>query len=315
MIKRFLAVIALTISVFTASAQVQIGGETQSIDYGNPGTYVIGGVVITGTKYLDENVLISISGLTVGDSLEVPSERTSDAIKNLWKQGLFSDIQILVQRIQGKTIFLELKLTERPRLSSFKFNGVSKSDADKIREKIKLERDKVVTESVLASTKTAVVDFYIEKGYLNATAEVREVKDSTFANRVVLIIDVDKKNRIKIHSLEFEGNTYFSDKKLRKAMKETKVKKWYKIFTSSKFLDEKYQEDKAKVIAKYTDKGYRDAKIVRDTVFKHDEKTVDIRITIDEGKQYYFRNITWVGNIKYTSHVLDSILGIRKGDI
>lgn len=108
MIKRFLAVIALTISVFTASAQVQIGGETQSIDYGNPGTYVIGGVVITGTKYLDENVLISISGLTVGDSLEVPSERTSDAIKNLWKQGLFSDIQILVQRIQGKQFFLNL---------------------------------------------------------------------------------------------------------------------------------------------------------------------------------------------------------------
>jgi outer membrane protein insertion porin family len=210
---------------------------------------------------------------------------------------------------------LNLKLTERPRLSSFKFNGVSKSDADKIRDKIKLERDKVVTESVLASTKTAVVDFYIEKGYLNATADVREVKDSTFANRVVLIIDVDKKNRIKINSLEFEGNSYYSDKKLRKAMKETKVKKWYKIFTSSKFLDEKYQEDKAKVIAKYSDKGYRDAKIVSDTVFKHDEKTVDIRITVDEGKQYYFRNITWVGNIKYTSHVLDSILGIRKGDI
>ncbi len=315
MIKRFLALIALTISVFTASAQIQIGGETQSIDYGNPGTYVIGGVLITGTKYLDENVLISISGLSVGDSLEVPSERTSDAIKNLWKQGLFSDIQILVQRIQGKTIFLELKLTERPRLSSFKFNGVSKSDADKIREKIKLERDKVVTESVLASTKTAVVDFYIEKGYLDAKAVVREVKDSTFANRVVLIIDVEKGNRIKIHSLEFDGNSYFSDKKLRKAMKETKVKKWYKIFTSSKFLEDKYQEDKAKVIAKYNDKGYRDAKILSDTVYKHDEKTVDISISIDEGKQYYFRNITWVGNVKYTSHVLDSILGIRKGDV
>lgn len=313
--KRFLAIIALTISVYTASAQVQIGGEPQTIDYGNPGSYVIGGVVITGTKYLDENVLISISGLTVGDSIEVPSEKTSDAIKNLWKQGLFSDIQILVQRIQGKTIFLELKLTERPRLSSFKFNGVSKSDADKIREKIKLERDKVVTESVIASTKTAVVDFYIEKGYLNATADVREIKDSSFANRVVLIIDVDKKNRIKIHSVEFEGNTYFSDSKLRKVMKETKVKKWYKIFTSSKYLEDKYQEDKLKVIAKYGDKGYRDAKIVHDTVYKHDEKTVDIKITIDEGKQYYFRNITWVGNIKYTAHVLDSILGIKKGDI
>lgn len=313
--KRFLAVIALIITVISANAQVQIGGENQPIDYGNPGTYVIGGVVTSGTKYLDENVLISISGLTVGDSLEIPSEKTSDAIKNLWKQGLFSDVQIYVTRIQGKTIFLELRLMERPRLSTFKFNGVSKSDADKIREKIKLERDKVVTENVLASTKVAVVDYFIEKGFLNATAEVKEIKDTTFANRVIVIINVDKKNRIRIHSVEFEGNTYFTDKKLRRAMKETKVKKWYKIFTSSKFLDEKYQEDKGKIIAKYTDKGYRDAKIVSDTVFKHDEKTVDIQIKIDEGHQYFFRNIYWVGNIKYTAHVLDSILGIKKGDI
>ncbi len=313
--KRFLAIVALFISTLSVSAQVLIGGETQTIDYGNPKTYMIGGVVISGTKYLDENVLISISGLTVGDSLEIPSEKTSEAIKNLWKQGLFSDIQIYVTRVQGQTIFLELRLTERPRLSTFKFNNVSKSDADKIREKIKLERDKVVTENVKAATKTAVVDYYIEKGYLNATATIQEIRDSTTANRVILIIDVQKKNRIKIHKINFEGNYYLTSSTLKGTMKETKESKWYKIFSSSKFLEDKFQEDKASIIAKYTDKGYRDAKIISDSVYRYNDDEVDLTIKIDEGHQYFFRNITWVGNIKYSSHVLDSILAIKKGDI
>ncbi len=315
MMKRFLAVLALIISTFSVSAQVLIGGENQTIDYGNPTTYVIGGVIVSGTKYLDENVLISISGLTVGDSIEIPSEKTAEAIKNLWKQGLFSDVQIYVSRIQGKTIFLDIRLTERPRLSTFKFNNVSKSDADKIREKVKLERDKVVTENVKAATKTAVVDFYVEKGYLNATATVEEIKDSTSANRVILIIDVQKKNRIKIHKINFEGNYYLSASTLRKTMKETKESKWYKIFSSSKFLDDKFQEDKAKIIAKYNDGGYRDAKIVSDSVYMYDEDRVDLNIKIDEGHQYFFRNISWVGNMKYSAHFLDSILAIKKGDI
>ena len=313
--KRFLAVLALLISILSANAQVQVGGEEQQVDYGNPHTYSIGGVLITGTKYLDENVLISISGLTVGDSLEIPSEKIADAIKNLWKQGLFSDVQILMNRVVGNTVFIEIKLQERPRLSTFKFNGVSKSEADKIREKIKLERDKVITENVLATTKNSVRDFYIEKGYLNVLVDVKEVKDTSFANREILIIDVDKKSKIKINSLEFSGNSFLTSSTLRHAMKDTKVKKWYKIFTSSKFLEEKYQEDKKKVIAKYTDKGYRDAKILSDTIVKHDESSVDIRIMIDEGNQYFFRNINWVGNVKYSSHFLDSLLGIKKGDI
>lgn len=313
--KRFLAVLALLISILSANAQVQVGGEEQQVDYGNPHTYSIGGVLITGTKYLDENVLISISGLTVGDSLEIPSEKIADAIKNLWKQGLFSDVQILMNRVVGNTVFIEIKLQERPRLSTFKFNGVSKSEADKIREKIKLERDKVITENVLATTKNSVRDFYIEKGYLNVLVDVKEVKDTSFANREILIIDVDKKSKIKINSLEFSGNSFLTSSTLRHAMKDTKVKKWYKIFTSSKFLEEKYQEDKKKVIAKYTDKGYRDAKIMSDTIVKHDESSVDIRIMIDEGNQYFFRNINWVGNVKYSSHFLDSLLGIKKGDI
>ena len=179
--------------------------------------------------------MISISGLTVGDSLEIPSEKTSEAIKNLWKQGLFSDIQIYVTRVQGQTIFLELRLTERPRLSTFKFNNVSKSDADKIREKIKLERDKVVTENVKAATKTAVVDYYIEKGYLNATATIQEIRDSTTANRVILIIDVQKKNRIKIHKINFEGNYYLTSSTLKGTTKETKSQSGIRSFLHQSF--------------------------------------------------------------------------------
>lgn len=315
MIKRFLVIVTLLISALSVSAQVKVGGDDQQVDYGNPKTYSIGGVVITGTKYLDENVLISISGLTVGDSLEIPGEKISEAIKNLWKQGLFSDVQIILSRVQNNLAFIEIKLAERPRLSTFKFNGVSKSEADKIREKIKLERDKVITENVLSTTKNFVKDFYIEKGYLNAEVEVTEVRDSAFANREMIVINVDKKSRVKINSITFEGNSVMTDKKLRHALKDTKEKKWYKIFTSSKFLDEKFQEDKKKLISKYTDKGYRDAKIVSDSVYKHDEKTVDIHIKLDEGNQYFFRNISWVGNVKYSSHFLDSLLGIKKGDI
>ena len=296
-------------------AQTKLGGDSLFIDYGNPKTYEVGGVVITGTKYLDESVLINISGITVGDTLEVPGDKISKAIENLWKQGLFSDIKIIASRIQNNTIFLEVRLQERPRLSKFAFKGVSKSESDKIREKIKLERDKVVTESVLAATKNTVKEYFIEKGYLNTEVSLKEVKDSTFANREILEITVDKGPRVRVHSITFEGNERMTDSKLKRTMKDTKEKQWWKIFTSSKYLEEKYQDDKLKVIAKYNDRGYRDAKIVSDTVKTFARGLLDIDIKVDEGKQYFFRNITWVGNTKHTSQELSNILGIKKGDI
>ena len=243
------------------------------------------------------------------------NEKISKAVSNLWKQGLFSDVKVVATKIQGKVIFLEIRLQERPRLSKFSFKGVSKSEADKIREKVRLERDKVVTENVLILTKNVVRDFYIEKGYMNVEVQVKEIADSAYLNHEILNIIVDKKQKVKIHNIDFEGNTEFKARKLKHAMKETKEKRWYKIFTSSKFIDENYQQDKAKIVAKYNDHGYRDARIVSDSVYKHSENLVNIKIKIDPGHKYYFRNMTWVGNTKHSSQELNSILSIKKGDV
>lgn len=298
-----------------AMGQVKIGGEEFTVDYGNPKTLEVGGVVITGTKYLDESVLLSIAGIAVGDTIEIPGDRISKAIENLWKQGLFSDIKVLAARVQNGRIFLEFRLQERPRLSKFTFKNVGKSEADKIREKIKLERDKVVTESVLAATRNVVKEYFVDKGFLNTRVSILEIKDSTFANRVILQITVDKGPRVKVHSITFEGNDHISSAKLKRTMKEIKEKTWWKIFTSSKYLEDKYEEDKLKIIAKYNDKGYRDAKIESDTVIDSGKGFLDIRMKINEGKQYFFRNITWVGNTKHSSQELSNILGIKRGDI
>lgn len=311
---KYLILIVLFFSTALANAQSFIGGDSVIVDYGNPKKYEIGGVVIVGTQYLDEAVLINISGLTVGDTIDVPGDKISRAIENLWKQGLFSDIKIIISRLQGTNVFFEIRLQEKPRLSTFSFKGVSKSEADKIREKINLG-DKVVTDNLLETSKNTIKNFYVEKGYLNTEVNIISSKDTLFANREKLLIVVDKKSRVKVKSIEFEGNKFFSDKKLKRAMKDTKEKKWYKIFTSSKFLDDKYQDDKTKIIAKYAEKGYRDAKIVSDSVYQVSPKRVAIKITVDEGNQYFFRNITWLGNTKHTSQELNNILGIKKGDI
>ncbi|HNQ00122.1 MAG TPA: POTRA domain-containing protein, partial [Bacteroidia bacterium] len=238
--KRILFAVFFFLSCQSLFAQVQLGGDHLIVDYGNPKQFVVGGVLVTGTQYLDEGVLINLSGLVVGDTIEVPGDKITKAITNLWKQGLFSDVKVVASRTVGQTIFLELRLQERPRLSKFSFKGVSKSEADKIREKVKLERDKVVTENVIASTKNTVKNFYVDKGYLNALVTIREIPDTTLANREIMEIVVDKKSKVKIHDIEIEGNTAFKDGKLKRAMKDTKEKHWYSIFTSSKFLDDKY---------------------------------------------------------------------------
>ncbi len=305
----------LHFAFFIAKAQVQVGGDSLTFDYQQPKQYVIGGVNVSGTRFLDESVLINISGLVVGDTIDVPGEKISKAIQALWKQGLFSDVKIAISRIQGDRIFFDLQLMEKPRLSKFTFKGVGKSEADKIREKIKLERDKVITENVLTSTKNVVRDYFKEKGFLNTQVEIKEIKDTLLLNRNILEIEVKKGKKVHIKHIYFEGNTEFKDAKLKRAMKNTKEKKLWKIFTTSKYLEENFDEDKTKVIAKYNDKGYRDARIVNDTVYKLNDKYLNIKITVDEGHKYYFRNITWVGNTKHTSQELSRILGIKKGDV
>ncbi|MBA3899543.1 MAG: outer membrane protein assembly factor BamA, partial [Bacteroidetes bacterium] len=298
-----------------AYAQVPIGGTEPSIQYDKPLTYEIGGITISGVEHLDRNVLIMLSGLTVGDKITIPGDKISKAIENLWEQGLFSDIRITATKIQGEMIFLDIYLEERPRLLRFSFTGVKKSEADNLREKIKLIKGNVVTPNLINNTKNIIRNHFIEKGFLNTEVNITEVPDTTLKNNVLLIIDIDKKSRVKIKEVFIHGNEALSDKKIRRAMKDTKRKRWYNILKTSKYLEENLELDKGKIIAKYNSKGYRDAAIVKDTVYKVEEKLVNVELTIDEGNQYYFRDINWVGNTKYSTRELNGILGIKKGEI
>jgi len=300
---------------FEGLAQVVIGGNETTVDYAMPSQYEIGGITVSGTDYLDKNVLIIASGLSVGDKISIPGEAITKAIKSLWELNLFSDISINVGKIQGKTVFLTIQVEERPRLSKFSFKGVKKHEADDLRERIKLIRGKIVTDNLLVTTSNSIKEFFVDKGFLDTRVNITQRNDSTASNSVVLLIMVNKMNKVKINEIIFEGNKTISSSKLKRAMKETKERKWWNIFKASKYIEENFTADKEKIIEKYNGKGFRDAVIVKDTVYRFDGKYLNIRIKIDEGPKYYFRNIAWIGNAKYTDKELNSILNIKKGDV
>ncbi len=315
MTKKTTYIIAFFLTIFFgANAQIQL--NTNSFDINKQKEYEIGGITVSGVKYLDHEVLINLSGLNVGDKVLIPGdEKISDAIKKLWKQGLFSDIEISVEKNIDNNLFLNIYLLERPRLSKYSFSGIRKGEAEDIREMIKLVRGNQVTDNVINNTKNIIRNYFVDKGFFKTEVEIIKEDDTTLVNNVVLKINIDKHEKIKINEIQFAGNKYLSDKKLRRAMKETKQKTWYNIFKTSKFVKKQFKDDKEKIIKKYNEYGFRDAVIVSDSVYDFDEKTLNILIKIDEGKKYYFRNITWVGNTKYKSEYLSALLGIKKGDV
>jgi outer membrane protein insertion porin family len=313
--KIFVLLSALFINIHNSNAQIVIGENEVDLNTSVQVEYEIGGIVVVGTDYLDKNVIVLSSGLAVGDKIFVPGESITKAIKNLWDLNLFSDISISADKVTGKTIFLSINLEERPRLTKFSFKGVKKSDADDIREKIKLNRGKIVTDNLIVTSKNTIKEFYVDNGYLDVVVDVTQTVDTTSQNGVILVFKVDKKKKVKIEKIIFEGNKSIVAGKLKRTMKETKEKRWYNIFKASKYIEENYEGDKEKIIAKYNAKGFRDAHIAFDTVYNSNPGLISIKIKIDEGPKYYFRNITWVGNSKHTTTELDNILSIKKGDI
>lgn len=301
-------------AVSAANAQ-NIHSSSSSVDYLSPKEYEIGGVTISGVQYLDQNVLLYLTGLEIGKTISVPGQDIADAIKKLWEQGLFSDVKISVTNTIGNKIFLDIYLEERPRLSKFSFKGVKKGEADDIREQIKLTKGSQVTENMKLTSERYIKDFFIDKGYFNTEVKIIEEQDSSLTNSVSLVFDIKKNQRIKINDIIFEGNNSIKDAKLRRKMKETKRKTWYNIFKASKFIPKNYAEDKKKIIEKYNEEGYRDALITYDSISPYDEKTINLYIGIEEGHKFYFRNISWLGNTMYSSEQLSHVLGIKKGDI
>jgi outer membrane protein insertion porin family len=283
------------------------------IDYSYPTTYKLENIVITGASYFDKNVLYVLSGLTIGQQIKIPGDDISKAISNLWKQKLFDDITVRVLDIEDGNATLEINVKEKPRLSAFAIKGLRKGKANTLREELTLKSGQIITDNVLATTRYEIKKFYSEKGFINADATFEQEIDDPKRNTIKLKIIVNRGDKIKINDITFEGNKAFTDAKLRKLLKETKRKR--RLFAKSKFIEEKYQDDKRNIIDKYLTMGYRDINIVADSVYKHDYKTLNIHIKIQEGTRYYFRKVNFVGNSKYTSEELHSILRINKGDV
>lgn len=315
--QKFIILFISILNIFSLPvfSQITLGNELSDIDYSNPKEYEIGGITVTGVNFLDNNMLILISGLTVGDKIMIPGEKISAAIDKLWDQGLFENVKITATKIQGKVIFLDIFLQERPRLSKFRFLGVRKGEADKIREEIKISSGDVVTENLIRRTTNAINKYFSKKGYLNSEVEIRQVIDTTVSNSVFLVIDIKKNKRVKIDRINIYGNEQLTDNKIRRALKETKTKKIYRIFKSSKFIEEDYKNDLENVINKYNELGFRDAKIIKDSIYKVSNRLINIDLTVYEGHKYYFRNISFVGNTKHSSAQLSEILKIKKGDV
>ncbi|HWZ14610.1 MAG TPA: outer membrane protein assembly factor BamA [Mucilaginibacter sp.] len=317
---------AILFSVISSAAWAQVSNQPRSsllksslppdsLSYLEPKDYIIGGVTIKGTKNLDKDVLLTISKLNKGDKINLPGEANANVVKNLYGQGLFDDVQLNITKINLDTIYLEIAVVERPRLSRLHITGIRKGEIEDVQKKLSDKTGKIVNENLLSTTTAIIKKHFNEKGFLNTTVTIKQRKDPGDANSVLLDVVVDKKKKVMITSVTFEGNKDFSQKKLQGYLSKTRTKKFYNIFGSRKFKQDKYDEDKQNLITKMQAKGYRDAELLSDTVFKTGENTVGIKIKLFEGHKYYFGNLKWSGNAKYPTEILTKILKIKKGDI
>lgn len=310
---RWSILIPLILLVGGANAQT-----TPAMDASFASEYEIGGITVSGAETTDPNAVKLFTGLQVGDRITVPGERISKAIHNLWDQKLFSDIRIDAADIRGRTIFLHIIVVEKPRLSRWKYNGVNKNETEKLRDEVQLVRGQQVNEALLTNSRNAIRRYYSDKGFLKASVNITQRPDTVKnapANSVILFLNIDKGPRVRIKDVEFEGNENISDKKLRKTMKKTRRKRWYNIFGSSKFISSEYKADKNKVLDLYNERGFRNAAIVKDTMFFVSDDKVRVELNIEEGAQFHFRNITYSGNTKHSDAELADIMRIRKGDV
>jgi outer membrane protein insertion porin family len=306
----------LLIFLFLSPSFIRAQENIDVVNYATPKDYEIGGITISGVQFLDNNILILLSGLQVGDVISVPGDEITKAIQNLWNQGLFEEINISITKIQDKLIFLNIHLVERPRLSKYSFSGVKKAEADDLRDELQISRGDVVTEEFLLRVKHKIKMHYIDKAFLNVEVNIKQIADtSSSKNDVELKIQIDKKNKVKIQEIKIRGNNNLESSKIKRTMKETKQKSFYRVWKRSKYIEGEFKSDLALVIAKYHELGYRDVEIVKDTFCFCGENEICMDIEINEGNKYFFGDITWSGNTKYTDEKLSEVLGIKKGDI
>ncbi|MCF8715362.1 outer membrane protein assembly factor BamA [Joostella atrarenae] len=308
MLTRYLGVLILLLS-FAKNASAQ---ET-TFDKGEE--YILGGIEVTGVKSFNEQTVITYTGLRNGQAITVPGEEISEVINKLWSLNLFSDINIYKTKVQGNKIFLELNVKELPTLSDVKITGIKKKKIDDIEKDADLKKGKKVTESFISNTRNYLVNKYKKEGYLNTKVNINTIADTTEANAVKMVVGIDRGEKVKIQDINFNGNEKLSDKKLKKAMKNTKEKFFGRFWKKSKFIPEDYQTDLTSIVDAYKERGYRDARVTKDSIIYNEDNTIDIQIDLEEGNKYYFGKIDFVGNAAYTDEQLSRVLGLKQGDV
>lgn len=281
-----------------------------------PKTYEIADIRVSGLPSEDDYLIIGFSGLSVGDKIDLPGDEITAAVKRFWRQGLYSKVQINADKIVGDKVWLEIALQQQPRMSSLTFTGAKGGEKKDITERLGMIEGQQLTPNIIATAKKLIEEYYEKKGFKNAEISITQIPDLSKENMVTLNVNVIKNNKVKVHKINFAGNNVLSDRKLKNAMKKTTEKSdLLKIFSQKKFVNNDFADDRENIIKKYNELGYRDAKIVKDSVVKYDDKTVDIYMTIDEGKKYYISDIQWVGNTIYPTETLNQVLGIYPGEV
>ncbi|WP_229734060.1 outer membrane protein assembly factor BamA [Flavobacterium orientale] len=296
-------------SIFLGTIQAQN-------DYERGSQYILGDIEVTGNLSFNKQTIITFAGLEKGQRIVVPGEELSNAIKKLGKLGLFGDIDLYMTEVRGDTIFMELEINELPKLSDVKIQGLKKSKTETIIKESKLSKGTVVNENFITNTRNFIENKYKKDGFYNTKVAINTIPDTTDTNQVKMVVNIDRGKKIKVKQIVVDGNSKLSDGKIRKAMKNTKVQFPGRFWKGSKFIKDKYKEDLTNIVSKYKEKGYRDARVVSDSVsFDAKNNTVTINLKVEEGNRYYFGDIKFLGNTIYSDENLSQLLGIQKGDV
>ncbi|MDG1570939.1 POTRA domain-containing protein [Robiginitalea sp. M366] len=300
--------------LFTFFLTLSLPASAQEINYQDGKTYILGGLTVSGLQSYNEQTVITYTGLREGQPITIPGDQISEVIKKLWNLDLFSDVTFYINRIEGDRIFLELDIRERPSLNNVTFYGVPKRQVQDLMDDTDLKKGKKITESLIANTKNYLENKYRKQGFLNAQAQIATSVDTSETNALNMVVNIKRGDRVKVKDVVFEGNEKLSDARLRKALKNTKKKLFGRFWKKSKYIEADYEEDLGSLVDKYAENGYRDARVLSDTIHRLDDKNIEVRIKVEEGDRYYFGDIDFVGNSVYTDRQLAQILGIKKGD-
>jgi len=308
----------------TTQVEVDTPVELPEMSYSFPKKYKIADIKVTGVSNYEDYVLIGFSGLSIGDEITVPGTEITAAVKSFWRHGLFSDVKILATKIEGDQIWLELQLKQRPRISEIHYHGIKKGEREDLDSKLGMRKGFQITPNGIDRAKIVIQRFFDAKGFKNVDVNIVQKDDLAHEGEVIVDIFIDKNEKTKIHRIYFNGNEALSSRDLKKAMKKTNEKfslkndfksSFMEMFSTKKFTTEEYENDKANIIAKYNEHGYRDAVLIEDSVTNFNDKTVDIYLDIYEGDKYFLKDVRFVGNTKYPSEQLEFLLGMKPGEV